>query len=157
MIATASRPETVEWCKKHGADHVIDHKKELKPQLEQVGVKGGVVDIIFCATNAKHSEKQWPAVIKPFGKVIVISGGINANTSAFIGMSVSIVHEGMFAKSSFGINMDSQGEILHKAAELVEKGVLYPTNNYHFPLEQAAKAQDLQDSGTAKGKIILTF
>lgn len=30
VIATASRPETVEYCKKMGADHVINHHGDLK-------------------------------------------------------------------------------------------------------------------------------
>lgn len=30
VIATASRPQTIEYCKKMGADHVIDHTKNLK-------------------------------------------------------------------------------------------------------------------------------
>jgi NADPH2:quinone reductase len=30
VIATASRSESVEWCKKMGADYVINHHKDLK-------------------------------------------------------------------------------------------------------------------------------
>lgn len=33
VIATASRPETIEFCKKMGADHVIDHRKNLKVRI----------------------------------------------------------------------------------------------------------------------------
>ena len=32
VIATASRSESVEWCKKMGADYVINHHKDLKSQ-----------------------------------------------------------------------------------------------------------------------------
>ena len=156
VIATASRPETVDWCKKFGADHVIDHKKELKPQLERLGVKEGV-DVIFCATEPKHTEKEWPSIIKPFGKIVIVTGGHTVSTEPYVGMSVSIIHEGMFAKSTYGVNLESQGEILRQAAELVEKAILLPTNNYQFPLDQVAKAHQLQDSGTAIGKITLTF
>src|SRR5208282_6115249 len=33
IVATASRPETVQWAKDMGAHHVIDHKKPLAPQV----------------------------------------------------------------------------------------------------------------------------
>ena len=41
VIATASRPETIAWVKELGADHVIDHRKDLRPQLEALGLKHG--------------------------------------------------------------------------------------------------------------------
>lgn len=37
VIATASRPETAAWCRELGADHVIDHRRDLGPQLEELG------------------------------------------------------------------------------------------------------------------------
>ena len=33
VVATASRPETVQWAKDMGAHHVVDHKKPLAPQI----------------------------------------------------------------------------------------------------------------------------
>src|SRR5688572_8422404 len=39
VVATASRPESVAWVRELGADHVIDHRKELRPQLEALGKK----------------------------------------------------------------------------------------------------------------------
>jgi alcohol dehydrogenase len=38
VIATASRSESVEWCKKMGADYVIDHHKDLKSQIKELGM-----------------------------------------------------------------------------------------------------------------------
>jgi NADPH:quinone reductase len=38
VIATASRSKSVEWCKKMGADYVIDHHKDLKSQIKELGV-----------------------------------------------------------------------------------------------------------------------
>ncbi len=37
VIATASRPETKEWCRSLGAHHVIDHSQPLVPQLQEAG------------------------------------------------------------------------------------------------------------------------
>eukprot|EP01024_Parvocaulis_polyphysoides_P031345 TRINITY_DN2835_c0_g6_i3.p1 TRINITY_DN2835_c0_g6~~TRINITY_DN2835_c0_g6_i3.p1 ORF type:complete len:254 (-),score=42.93 TRINITY_DN2835_c0_g6_i3:69-782(-) len=38
VVATASRPDSIEFCKSMGADHVINHREALKPQLEKIGV-----------------------------------------------------------------------------------------------------------------------
>jgi NADPH:quinone reductase-like Zn-dependent oxidoreductase len=36
VVTTASRPETVEFSKKMGATHVINHRKELKQQVDDL-------------------------------------------------------------------------------------------------------------------------
>ena len=38
IVATASRPETVQWAKDMGAHHVIDHKKPMTPQIAALGI-----------------------------------------------------------------------------------------------------------------------
>ncbi|MGO8366773.1 zinc-binding alcohol dehydrogenase family protein, partial [Rhizobium johnstonii] len=37
-IATASRPETREWCSNRGAHHLVDHSQPLAPQVEALGI-----------------------------------------------------------------------------------------------------------------------
>ena len=39
VIATASRPETVEWVKKMGADHVINHQESLFDQMKTLNIE----------------------------------------------------------------------------------------------------------------------
>ena len=39
VVATASRPETIEWCRALGADDVIDHRQPLGPQAEALGIR----------------------------------------------------------------------------------------------------------------------
>jgi NADPH:quinone reductase-like Zn-dependent oxidoreductase len=38
VVATASRPETVEWVKQMGAHYVIDHSKPLAEQVNELHV-----------------------------------------------------------------------------------------------------------------------
>jgi NADPH2:quinone reductase len=37
VFATASRPETRDWCEKMGADYVLDHREPFKPEMEHLG------------------------------------------------------------------------------------------------------------------------
>lgn len=36
VVATASRPETKAWVEKNGATHIIDHRKDLKAQIDEL-------------------------------------------------------------------------------------------------------------------------
>lgn len=70
VIATASRGETIDWVKKLGADHTIDHHAPLKKQLQSLGFSD--VDYIFCLNN---TDQHWQAIcdlIKPQGKICSI-------------------------------------------------------------------------------------
>ncbi|WP_084539276.1 zinc-binding dehydrogenase [Halodesulfovibrio marinisediminis] len=40
VIATASREETVDWCKDMGADHVINHHEDIIKQVRTLGFLG---------------------------------------------------------------------------------------------------------------------
>ena len=66
VIATASRPETRDWCLAMGAHQVVSHHK-LQEELASLGISQ--LDAIFC-TNA--TEQHWAAMaslIRPFGHI----------------------------------------------------------------------------------------
>lgn len=53
VIATASRPETVEWVRKLGAPHVADHSKPLDEAIRAIGFNG--VDYVAAITSTRGS------------------------------------------------------------------------------------------------------
>ncbi len=55
VIATASRPETKEWCSSLGAHYVVDHSQPLAPQIEALGI--GAPGFVFStAGSVKYSS-----------------------------------------------------------------------------------------------------
>lgn len=51
VICTAGRPETVEWCKKMGATHVINHHEDLQSQINKLELKvpiKSVLSLSYC-------------------------------------------------------------------------------------------------------------
>jgi NADPH:quinone reductase len=46
VIGTASRPESIQWAKEHGAAYTISHREAFAPQLKRLGFER--VDDIFC-------------------------------------------------------------------------------------------------------------
>jgi NADPH:quinone reductase-like Zn-dependent oxidoreductase len=56
VIATASRPESVEWVRKLGAKHVADHSKPIDEALHAIGFSG--VDGGF-KSEAQQGVDEW--------------------------------------------------------------------------------------------------
>ncbi len=73
VIATASREETIAFCKKMGADHVINHRKDLAEELKNIGVAG--VDIVFCCVDIDLHFDKVVEIINPCGKIVSITIG----------------------------------------------------------------------------------
>ena len=57
VIGTASRPETVDWVKRMGADHVIDHRRPMLAQLQALGV-GEVSHVASLTHTEEHLAAQ---------------------------------------------------------------------------------------------------
>lgn len=159
VVATASRPETIAWCRELGAEHVVDHRKPLIPQLAELGLPE--VDYILCNSDTDAYFDTMAELIKPQGKVCLLVDSIQPqNLTKFKMKSVALVWESMFTRSLFRTpDMDEQHRILGWVAALVEQGlirstlkqVLSPINAANL---RAAHAQ--LEAGSAIGKIVLS-
>lgn len=68
----------------------------------------------------------------------------------------SLVFEMMFTRGLYGVEQEKQGAILKRVASLVDAKVLRTTANHRFAWDKLLDALELQDSGKAIGKIVLT-
>ncbi len=159
-IATASRPETIDWCKRMGADHVIDHRQPLKPQLEALGF--AAVDV---ALNLADTDRYWDdlgEILAPQGHVglIVEPRGALKIGDPYKAKCIGIHWEMMFARARFRTpDMHLQGQILDRVADLVDAGELRTTlTETLFPIDatnlRTAHAQ--LESGKTIGKVALS-
>jgi len=155
VIATASRPETVAWCKKQGADHVINHQKNLLEELTAIGLPKGV-HYVFCTPDI---NKNWDAIVpitRAAGKVMGITGFGGVDLSKCFTKRLTVVTEFMFARGIYDEEPELQHEILAKVAAMLDSGVLHHIQFHHYEWSQIKEAQAFQDSGKAIGKITLT-
>jgi len=72
IVATASRPETVQWAKEMGAHHVVDHKKTLALQIAALGM--GSPAFIFATSPIGGVIGDLAELIAPQGRVALING-----------------------------------------------------------------------------------
>jgi len=127
VIGTASRTETSDWAKRHGADHIINHYEPLAPQLKEIGFE--TVDYIFCL-NA--TDKHWDGmveVIAPQGKICGIAETKDPlPLSDLQQKSATFVWEFMFTRAMFQTSdMIEQHHILTNVSQLVETGSVVST------------------------------
>jgi len=157
VVATASRPESTEWCKSMGATHVINHHEPLRPQLEAIGVK---IDYVLVAASPDPYIDQLTELINPLGKInMVLKLTKQFDTSYAFVKSVGLSFELMYTKSQFKIEMDSQGAILDALQKYVDDGIIRSTltQKLDFNLENLRNAHILVEGGSTIGKIVLSI
>ena len=156
VIATASRPETVTWVQKMGADHVINHREPLVEQINALGINPSYV----AALNG--TEQHFPAIvelIKPRGHIAVIDDPQSLDIRLIKSKALSFSWEFMFTRSMYQTDdMAQQHTLLNRVSALIDEGVLISTITHNFgklSVENLKAAHKAQESGRVIGKNVL--
>ena len=158
VIATASRPESIAWSKTLGADHIVDHRKPLKAQLEALGIKQ--VDYI---ANFNDLDAYWPQMadlIAPQGAMVAIVGNQKPMALDLVrAKSCSFSWEFMFTRPRYQTpDMIEQHRLLNQVADWLDTGRLRGTVRETLTPINAANlraAHAKLESGTMIGKLVL--
>lgn len=159
VVATASRAETVEWCRRMGADEVIDHRQPLAPQLQALGI-----DQVDAALNLADTDRYWDVLgelLAPQGHVglIVEPSGALKIGDPYKAKCIGIHWEMMFARPRFRTaDMIEQGRLLDRVAELIDAGELKGTHTQtlgKIDAQNLREAHRRLESGTTIGKVVL--
>ena len=156
VIATASRPDTVEWVKKMGADHVINHHESLADQVKALDLAPRYV------ASLTATDQHFPAVIeliKPRGHIAMIDDPAILDTKLGKTKALSFSWEFMFTRSMFGTDdIEKQHELLNRVSEMLDNGTLISTVTQNLGTINAKHlkiAHEQQESGRAIGKTVL--
>jgi NADPH2:quinone reductase len=156
IVATASRPETVQWAKDMGAHHVVDHRKPLAPQIAALGI--GSPAFIFATSPIGDVIADLAELIAPQGRVALINGEA-ADLFVFRPKSVSIHFELTFTRPLFKTaDLEAQHRLLNEVADLVDSGRVRSTMRENYGRIDAAnlmRAMKFLKSGRAIGKVVL--
>ena len=159
VIATASRPESIQRCKDLGADVVVNHK-DLVKEVNDAGFSE--VDFILDFVDVNQYWDSFVQLIKAQGKIGSISDPTESvNLRQLKGKSVSFHWELMFTRAMFQTeDMVRQHEILNTITELIDEGTLKSTLNKTlkgFTVENLKEAHRALESGTTIGKLVIEF
>ncbi|WP_020168289.1 MULTISPECIES: zinc-binding alcohol dehydrogenase family protein [Methylotenera] len=157
VIATASRPETIDWVRNLGADHVVNHH-QLQQEMVQLNIQP---DYILCNNNTDGYFETIAAIIKPQGKICsIVETTKPVNLDLLKSKSATFVWEFMFTRSMFKTDdMIAQHQILQRVAQLIDDGILMTTlNQVLSPInaENLRKAHAQLESGNTIGKLVLS-
>ncbi|WP_372720103.1 zinc-binding alcohol dehydrogenase family protein [Novipirellula sp.] len=158
VVATASRPESVRWVTELGADHAVNHREPLRPQLEAIGLRHLDYIALFNDTDG-----HWDAatdLIRPQGTIVTIvenKGPLRQDVMK--AKSAKHAWEFMFTRSMFHTHdMDQQHRLLNQIAEWVDQGLLRSTvNRVISPIsaDNLRAAHRLIETGRSIGKTVL--
>ena len=151
VIASASRPESIAWCKGLGADETVDHSQPLDiPE----------VDYVLCFSGTDSYWNRFPRLVKPQGKIgLIVRTTRPVDLSILHDKNITLCLEGMFTRSTFKTpDMEAQHVLLDEAAGLIEAGVLKTTLTRNLGKIDAAnlrRAHKMLEDGHVVGKLVL--
>lgn len=155
VVATASRPESVEWCRSLGADLVIDHTKALLPQLKSHGLAG--VKYVFNTADTVQYFDQVSDIVLPLGTYhnINATNGVPLDIGRLMSKRIAFTFGMMFARPLFNAAPEQQKKTLDTLATLLDNGVIKHVLTQQFPFtrEGVVAALNQQKSGKTMGKI----
>jgi len=159
VIATASREDSITWCKDMGADHVVNHYN-LKQELEGIG--HSQVNYILDFADLEGYWELATEIIKPQGHIVSITGSTKPlNLNLLKNKSVTFSYEFMYTRSMYTTeDIERQHEILNYVAHLLDEGILkttLTTTLYGFTVENLKTAHQMQESSKSIGKTVILF
>lgn len=157
VIGTASRPETQEWARRMGAQHVVDHHGDLAAAVREVAPDG--VDRVFTPSTGGRLP-VYAELLRPFGAIVAIDEDPDMDARVLKSKSIAWLWESMFTRGVYETpDMIGQHDLLDAASALFEDGRLRSTLTREIPGIDAAGLREghaLVASGRSIGKVVLT-
>jgi NADPH2:quinone reductase len=150
VTASASRAESIAWCKGLGADDTVDHSKPIE----------GEYDYVLCLSSSDVYWNQFPKITRPQGRIgLIVRATKPVDLQILHDKSLAVCLEGMFTRSTFQTDdMEAQHALLDEAAGLIEAGVLRGTMTQNLGRIDAAnlrRAHRMLEDGHVIGKLVL--
>jgi NADPH2:quinone reductase len=158
VIATASRPESEQWVRELGAQHVINHFGDLPAQLKEQGFDS--VDYVLILNDTDRHFPAAAAAVAPQGMICtIVENAAPLDVSLLKAKSAGFIWEFMFTRSMFQTaDMQEQGKLLDQVARLIDQKTLVTTLSQVLSPINAAnlrQAHATLETGRVIGKIVL--
>lgn len=159
-VFTTTSTQNVSWVKALGADRVIDYKKEDYKEIAKD------LDVVYDTLGGQYTLDAFD-LVKPGGHVTSIAGGIDGETVKALGLP-KIIQWILFFKGrkirkrakQKGVHynyvlMEPNREQLEQLTGLIQQGAIKPVLDKVYELKDGVEALVHQESGRARGKIVI--
>ena len=158
VIATASRPESIQWCMDHGASHVVNHFGDLAAQVRALGIAQVDYVLIFNDTDA-HLPAACNLLAPQGGLCSIVRTMRPVDMEPLMSKCATFSWEFMFTRPAQKTpDMIEQHYLLDEVARLIDQGVLKTTATTTLSPINAAnmmQAHAQVEGGRTIGKVVL--
>lgn len=158
VITTAGTQEKCAFCKALGADLAINYKSEDWVECTRDFTAGYGVDVVLDMVAGDYIQRNLELLARD-GRYALIAflGGRVAETNfgPILGKRLTITGSTLRPQTTDEKATIAQ-DLYREIWPLMDDGTIKPHIHATFPLEEAAKAHALMESGAHLGKIILT-
>lgn len=159
VIASASRPESIDWVKKNSATFIVNHQHDLVKEVHHLGFD--YVDYILGLKDLDHHWKEMCQLIKPEGKIASTTENLKPiNLRLLTPKKAIFAWEWMYTKSYYHTDdMQTQHEILDQISHWLDQGVIHCTMTKSLsPINASTlrKAHQLVENGHMIGKVVVS-
>ena len=157
VFVTTSSTEKEQFCKALKADHVILYRKEDFVTRVHELTQGRGVDLVIDIVGGDYFSKNLNALAMD-GRLVQISflhgEFVTLDLSLMMRKRLMITGSTLRPQTAEAKGKIAEG-LLEKVWPLFPKGELKPTVSAVFPLQKAADAHQLLESGKVCGKVVL--
>jgi NADPH2:quinone reductase len=153
VYATAGTDQKCRWCESLGATKAINYKTEdFEAVLKDIGI-----DVILDMTGGDFTPKNL-RLLRDDGRLVYINAmrGREANIDIPAIMYKRLVITGSMLKPrDAAFKAELAADVEKNVWPLIARGAIKPLLYASFPLAEAAKAQQLMETSSHLGKIVL--
>ncbi|KAF5673597.1 NADPH2:quinone reductase [Fusarium denticulatum] len=157
VVATASRRETIDSCKRMGATHVINHRENLVKQIDDLKLNVPIKYVYIVARTEQYTQSI-AKICAPFGKVCtVVQADVSLYGTEFMSKSLTFSWDWVGSAAYHDTGVENYHEMLGTISRLMEDGTLFSTagTRLKLTLEGLKEAHRRVESSTTVGKIAL--
>ncbi len=155
VTATASRPQSQQWCMQQGAHQVVSHQQLAQLDAHQFAA-------VVCAHDTDVYFAEMTRLVAPFGQIIALSGArCDHPIQLLMEKSASFGFEFVFTRSQFiGDGRYRQQELLKLLAALADKQMVKATTTtvlQGLSADNLQQAHHLLQQQQLIGKLVLAY
>jgi putative PIG3 family NAD(P)H quinone oxidoreductase len=160
VAVTAGSKSKLDLCEELGAEILINYHEEDFVQRLREATDGAGANVILDIMGASYLDRNVDALAND-GRLVIIGmqGGIKAelNVAKLLGKRAGVIGTTLRARPSKGPSGKSAivSEVVRNVWPMVADGRVRPIIGAEFPIERAADAHELLESGDVSGKVVL--